>query len=108
MSTAADLRRSGNELCILVKANIWRKMCFDGISYFEAWAVNHDNFPNKCGIKRSRRNYLLNICQMLCHFQFHVKISGHYQSVNFLLTHTVVLTLTFELHASLQSLSTNL
>ena len=70
-------------------------MCIDRVSEFEAWAVNHGNFPNKWCIKRSRRSYSSDICQVRYYFQFHMKITGRYQSVKVLLTHTVHVTSAF-------------
>ena len=70
MFTSADLHWSCNELCIAQGLNLvanvfWQSFLIWGLGS-QAW-----NFPNKCGIKRSRRSYYSNICQIRCYFLFH-------------------------------------
>ena len=55
---------------------------------FLNWGLDSQpwKFPQQMWYQKKQEKY---ICQFRCYFQFHMKITCRYQSVNFLLTHTV-------------------
>ena len=53
MFTAEDLCWSCNELYIGQGLNL-AQMCFDTVSLFVAWALNHENIPNKYQKKQEK------------------------------------------------------
>ena len=54
-------------------------------------------------VSKEAGEVMLPICQIRCYFQFHMKITGRYQSINFLLTRTVYLRVTrhFKIYTTL-------
>ena len=53
MFSAADLRWSSHGLCIGQDLNL-AQMCFDRVSYFEAWTVNHKKFPQQMWYRKKQ------------------------------------------------------
>ena len=75
-----DLRRSCIEPCTGQCLNL-AQMCFERVSYIEAWGVNHDNFRNKMWYQKKQTKLLfqylnISISQIRCYFQFHMTING--------------------------------